>query len=170
MLFRSDFKILTNRINNIPTNYQDFYKNRTEYVLTEGKYTNNEVTQTTSIFNTPYFVNAFQKGIQNEYNKVSDPYAAAGYLYLNSLPLSTLREKYLSYNGDKNVFLNFIAPTFKKFAAVHSMSQLWACKIGSLWYRYKKYIKQNVDILDNVWQDFDYTNNYNPTKIGRAHV
>jgi hypothetical protein len=33
-------------------------------------------------------------------------------------------------------------------------------KYGSIWHRYKKYIDDGVDILDGVWDDFDYKKYY----------
>jgi hypothetical protein len=38
----------------------------------------------------------------------------------------------------------------------------WILKYGSIWHRYKKYIETNVDILDSVWQPFNYVKNFDP--------
>jgi hypothetical protein len=37
----------------------------------------------------------------------------------------------------------------------------WILKYGSIWHRYKNYIKAGEDFLDEVWKDFDYKANYN---------
>ena len=42
--------------------------------------------QTTSLLNTPYFINSLMKGVEKEKNDVDNPYTALGYLYLNSYP------------------------------------------------------------------------------------
>ena len=56
------------------------------------------------------------------------------YLFINSLPLSTLREKYKTYNGtDANYSdesLDYIFATMKKFAAIHKVPYAWVLKIG----------------------------------------
>ena len=118
---------------------------------------------TTSMLNTPYFVNAIQNGVYN--SRLSGntyPYVQAAYLFLNSLPLATLREKYKSLDNNLTTELDFISATFKKFGAVHKLPYAWILKYGSIWYRYKRYKESNVDILSSAWSDFNYAGNYNP--------
>jgi len=153
---------------------RNFYATRTyeNQLPTEGdvKYLNYSGLvsnyQTTSIFNTPYFINAIQEGVESSKNGATNPYISAAYLFINSLPLSTLREKYKTYTGNQSVYsdesLDYIFASMKKFAALHKVPYPWVLKIGSIWHRYKKYINTNVDILDNCWKDFDYKNNYDP--------
>jgi len=153
---------------------RNFYATRTyeNQLPTEGdvKYLNYSGLvsnyQTTSIFNTPYFINAIQEGVESNKNGGTNPYISAAYLFINSLPLSTLREKYKTYTGNPSVYsdesLDYIFASMKKFAALHKVPYPWVLKIGSIWHRYKKYINTNVDILDNCWKDFDYKNNYDP--------
>lgn len=162
--------------NSFNTNAQviNYYNNRTKekFVLTESvldygnEYdtTKNFITnsQTTSLLNTPYFINSILKGVENEKNSNKDPYVALGYLYLNSLPLSTLKEKFKSYNTNVTTDLNYIFATLNKFAAIHKIPYYWILKYGSIWYRYKKYKKNGVDILDDIWKDFDYKEAYDP--------
>lgn len=160
----------------ITTNLQakDYYENKktknlqlTESHLDYGnKYdttvNNLTKTQTTSLLNTPYFINALLKGVENEKTNIENPYTALGYLYLNSLPLSTLREKYKSFNGEVETELDYIFATLNKYASIHKIPQLWIAKYGAIWHRYKRFKNENVDILDDVWQDFDYVNAYDP--------
>jgi len=116
---------------------------------------------TTSMLNTPYFVNSILYGVQNEKNSVQHPYKTAAYLFLNSLPLATLRERYKNF--DKiNVQGDYIFASLKKFGAIHKIPYVWVLKIGSLWHRYKSYLETNNDILDPVWTDFNFVNNYDP--------
>jgi hypothetical protein len=161
----TDFKILNNKITN-PVTLNDFYKNRTEFILTEGNIYYSSGTQTTSIINTPYFINAVQLGINREISNQSAPYVEAAYLFLNSLPLATLKEKYLSFINSENKVLDFIAPTLTKFAGVHSLPQFWFLKLGSIWHRYKQNIQSNnnFDNLDQIWTDFDVLSNYYPAE------
>ena len=154
-------------------NLKTFYKNREikDQYTTEGnifyKNYNGNLTedQTTSIFNTPYFSNAIQKGVYDfRYSLVEkSPYKSAAYLFLNSLPLSTLRDKYRVYNQDGSVSnLSYILPSLKKFGAVHEMPYAWVLKYGSIWHRYKNYQQNGIDILDDVWNNTDYIKNYDP--------
>lgn len=151
-----------------------FYNNRTQkkMILTESvvdygnRYntTENNLTknQTTSLLNTPYFINALLKGVENEKNGNQNPYVELGYLYLNSLPLSTLREKYKNYVDKNTTNSDYIFASLNKYSAIHKIPYLWILKYGSIWYRYKKYRENGEDILDDVWKDFDYLNAYDP--------
>jgi hypothetical protein len=155
------------------SNLKTFYKNRKieKQYTTEGNIfysnydTNLVADQTTSMLNTPYFTNAIQKGVFDfRYSLIeTSPYKTAAYLFLNSLPLGTLRDKYKTYNSDGTITTNsYILPSFKKFGAVHKVPYAWVLKYGSIWHRYKKYIEDGVDILDDVWGNTDYIGNYDP--------
>jgi hypothetical protein len=135
-----------------------FYATRTpnNFIPTEGFVNGNSPTNginfqsTTSMLNTPYFVNAIQNGVYN--SRLSGntyPYVQAAYLFLNSLPLATLREKYKSLDNNLTTELDFISATFKKFGAIHKLPYAWILKYGSIWYRYKRYKESNVDILSS---------------------
>ena len=132
-----------------------FYSNYNNYV--------NEK-QTTSILNSPYFINAIQKGVNNfRYNQRDlSPYKLAAYLFLNSLPLATLREKYKTLSNGTVNDLDYIISTLKKFGAVHKLPYSWILKYGSIWHRYKIYKKTGKDILDDVWTNFNYKKNWDP--------
>ena len=148
-----------------------FYDTREsdDFIATEGYVYGSTPTRsldprtTTSMLNTPYFVNAIQNGIDN--SRISGntyPYIQSAYLFLNSLPLATLREKYKSISGNTVTELDYISSCFKKFGAVHKIPYAWILKYGSIWYRYKTYKQTGTDILRTAWKNFDYSNNYNP--------
>ena len=118
--------------------------------------------QTTSLLNSPYFINSIIEGVSNEKNNIENPYVALGYLYLNSLPIATLREKFKSYQEGLTTELNYLFATFNKVSSIHKLPYLFILKYGSIWHRYKKNKETNIDILDNVWKDFDYKNAYDP--------
>ena len=152
-------------------NFSDFYNARyltKTFLPTEGRLqypvnTNRGVTnlQTVSMLNTPYFINALQLGISK--SKVVGqqyPYVEAAYLFLNSLPLASLREK---YNSDEFGQLDYIFATLKKFGAVHRLPYAWVLKYGSIWHRYKTWKETGVDILSPVWTSTNYVDNYDPT-------
>ena len=152
---------------------KDFYNTRKyeDQVVTEGnlEYSNYDKswftpTQTTSMLNTPYFINAIQQGVFNFRYKQSDqsPYRTAAYLFLNSLPLGTLREKYKTSANGAVSDLDYILATLKKFGAVHKLPYAWILKYGSIWNRYKVYKKTGKDILDPVWTNFNYLENWDP--------
>jgi len=154
-------------------NLETFYKQRkikdqytTEGNLVYGNYDNKLVAeQTTSIFNTPYFANAIQKGLfEFKYSLIEkSPYKAAAYLFLNSLPLATLRDKYKTYNTDGSINTNgYILPSLKKFGAIHEVPYAWALRYGSIWHRYKNFKLEGKDILDGIWENTDYLLNYDP--------
>ena len=164
---------------NIDTsNFKTFYNNRKieEQFTTEGNlnYSNYDgfltETQTTSILNTPYFINAIQNGVYNFRYKPNDLSSSkqAAYLFLNSLPLASLREKYRSYKEPND--LSYILSTIKKFGAVHKLPYAWVVKYGSIWHRYKTWNDTGVDILDEVWKDFDYLGNYDPVTSASTKV
>jgi hypothetical protein len=156
-----------------------YYQNReinkrylTESVLDYGSdyntVTNKLISkQTTSLLNTSYFVNSILKSVDNKRANINNPNVTLGYMYLNSLPLSTLSEKYLTKeiqdNGSSSdVTTDYIFAGLSKMSAIHKMSYLWVLKYGSIWYRYKTFIETNVDILNDVWKDFDYFDGYDP--------
>ncbi len=155
------------------TNLNTFYTTRQikDQFATEGNVTYEGYdggltpNQTTSIFNTPIFSNAIQLGVKNATYDQNDlsPFKTAAYLFLNSLPLATLRDKYKLYNSDGSVSTKgYILPSLLKFGAVHELPYAWVLKYGSIWYRYKNWIENGVDILTDVWKDTDYIYNYDP--------
>jgi hypothetical protein len=110
--------------------------------------------------NTPYMVNAIQNGVLNWRKKDKYPYVQAAYLFINSLPLASLKEKYKTLGATND--LDYIASCFKKFGAIHKMPYAWVLKMGSIWYRYKTYKTTGVDFLDSAWTNFDYKVNFDP--------
>ena len=152
---------------------ETFYQNRKpNYQLpTEGNlnYHTTGITftnQTTSIFNTPFFINSIQTGVR-EYQKSNPyPFVNAAYFFLNSLPLATLREKYKSYESSVATDLDYISATLNKFGAVHKLPYAWILKYGSIWHRYKVWKETGVDIISNSvnddWVNFDSVKNYDP--------
>lgn len=154
----------------VVTNFTDFYNlryNRKDFLPTEGllryptTYSNGVTNQQTiSMLNTPYFINALQVGVSKSKTiGVQYPYVEAAYLFLNSLPLSTLREK---YNSDSSGQLDYIFATLKKFGGVHKLPYAWILKYGSIWHRYKTWRETGVDILAPVWGSTNYVDNYDP--------
>jgi len=153
-----------------PYGFKDYYINRVpkDFIATEGYCNSTTPTNklpfktTTSMLNTPYFVNSIMNGVQN--NRASDPYpyVQSAYLFLNSLPLATLRERYKTNTGTFVDELDYISSCFKKFGAIHKLPYAWILKYGSIWHRYKKYEESNVDILSSAWTNFDYKTNYSP--------
>ena len=147
-----------------------FYENRSfdSQLPTEGNLRYNDYSglvtsnQTVSMFNTPYFVNSIQEGVKNFRNGDEYPFVASAYLFLNSLPLSTLREKYKTYSSNSVTDLDYIFATLKKFGAVHKLPYAWILKIGSVWSRYKNFVETGKDILDTSWSGFSYVHNYDP--------
>lgn len=152
-------------------NRRDGYKQLpTEGNLNYSDYSGNVTfQQTISILNTPYFINSIQEGIRNFQAFSAHPFVSSAYLFLNSLPLATLREKYKTLNqsesGDQPQSTNdldYIFATLKKYGAVHKIPYAWVLKIGSVYHRYKKFVETGQDIIQTSWSGFNYTNNYDP--------
>jgi hypothetical protein len=149
-----------------------FYTNRTkkEQVPTEGTINFERtsttsiatLTQTTSMMNTPMFINSIQTGVRNFQASNPYPFVSSAYLLLNSLPLATLREKYKSFENGEPKNLDYIFATLKKFGAIHKLPYAWILKYGSIWHRYKKWKETGVDIINNDWSNFNYISNYDP--------
>jgi len=159
----------------------NFYTQRDLLLPTEGKIPTdgarlpNEVT--TSMLNTPYIVNAIQHGVSKQKNGNANPYVEAAYLFVNSLPLSTFRERYKTDNTSLTSAaseLDYIFASFKKFGAVHRVPYAWVLKYGSIWHRYKTYVQSGslqTDILSPVWTNFNFTQNYDPisSNVGKQY-
>ncbi len=114
------------------------------------------------MLNTPYFINSIQEGVKDFLTGSTTPFKSSAFLFLNSLPLATLREKYKTYNGASTTDLDYIFATFKKFGAIHRIPYAWILKYGSIWHRYKTWIETGTDILSNVLTDFQSTYNFDP--------
>ena len=115
------------------------------------------------MLNTPFFINALQDGINKDRNNTNTtPYVLPAYLFLNSLPLATLREKYKNITTEDSTPLDYIFTTLTKFGGVHKLPYSWIIKYGSIWHRYKTYVETNVDILDSVWKNVNVANLYDP--------
>jgi len=120
--------------------------------------------QITSLLNTPYFINSLVEGVSNEINNVDNPYKSAAYLFLNSLPLPTLREKTLLTNQSTyNIYGDYIAKTLNQVSAVHPLPSAWILKYGAIWHRYKEFIDNGNDFLSDVWDNFDANTYFNNT-------
>ena len=148
-----------------------FYQSRTpnNFVATEGYVDGTTPTgfigprSTTSMLNTPFFINAIQNGVfDSRLASNLYPYVQAAYLFINSLPLATLREKYKSQTNNIVTELDYISATLKKFGAIHKLPYAWILKYGSIWHRYKKYKETNVDILSSAWTSFNFAENFYP--------
>lgn len=160
-----------------PTTSLDiFYSARTNtenYLVTEGpisyqsKTGNVIANQSTSLLNTPIFTNALLESINlSRLSGSTYPYVKSAYVFLNSLPLGTLRERMKnipsSTDSSTDKDLDYIFATLTKFGGVHRLPFAWILKYGSIWHRYKKYIEEGVDILDSTWNNVDIANLYDP--------
>ena len=117
--------------------------------------------QNTSFLNTPYFINSILDGVEKEKTGNLNPYISTGYLFLNSLPLEDTRGYLIDFEKEEDV--ESLATTLKKFSAIHQIPYSLLLKFGSVWHRYKKYEEEGIDILDDVWKDFDYKKYYDPS-------
>ena len=154
---------LTKRANGTDAEKKSFYTEGriTDIDLDTGLGNNGTLTiKTSSMMNTPQFIQAIQNGVQLDRDGRNNPYIQAAYLFLNSLPLANLKRQYI--DSDNITEKDYIGPTFKKFGAIHSVPKMWICKLGSVWFRYKNYVETGVDFLDSVMGQFNQYANYDP--------
>lgn len=166
------------------TSFKIFYDNRTldsnigllqptegkiEYLNYSGNISN---IQTTSLLNTPFFINSIIDGVNNWQNGQENPFITSAYLFLNSLPIATLREKYKTYDVGTTTTsdLDYIFASLKKFGAIHKIPYAWILKYGSIWHRYKKWAQGGEDILDRVWGNFNAIGQYDPITNDRTKI
>ena len=158
-------------VNGLNKSFDSFYLERTisgDYLVTEGPITYTNKTgrlvpeQTTSMMNTPFFINAIDDAVTRQKGGDNQAYVVPAYLFLNSLPLSTLREKYKNVTPTQNTDLDYIFATMTKFGGIHKLPYAWVLKYGSIWHRYKKWIETSTDILNPVWNNINYFDLYDP--------
>ena len=103
----------------------------------------------TSMLNTPYFMNSVASGTLLESGGATNPYTSAAYLFLNSLPLPTLREKVLLKGDSEGTteFGSYVSQMFNQLPAIHDLPVSLVLRIGSIWHRYKDNIENGTDIL-----------------------
>lgn len=112
------------------------------------------------ILNTPYF----HKQLYNDFIKDQsvEKYVGSAYLFLNSLPYKDL-DDIITYDG-KNVLMSTM---FREIGSSHFIPYHLMIKWGSIYHRYKKYILENIDIINNVNERIDgdifFDNNNNLT-------
>ena len=162
--------ILFNQKRNVITNFKEYNQvvtNRPfKFFASQGGATYGQIFQDNfssnqfrALINTPIFTNAIQLGVSKWRIGEKHPYIASAYLFLNSLPLSPLTDFFITRGqSDKN---GHVFSTFIKYSALHKLPYAWILKYGSIWHRYKNYVKTGDDFLDDVWKDFDYKSNYN---------
>lgn len=105
------------------------------------------------ILNTPYF----HKQLYGDFTKsgINEKYVGSAYLFLNSLPFIDLDEKTTPNNVVKegtNTTVSEVrlSTLFKEVGATHFIPYHLILKWGSIYHRYKKYITEGVDIINNV--------------------
>jgi hypothetical protein len=115
-----------------------------------------------SLLNTPYFINALLKGIDNQKNNYKNPYVALGYIYLNSLYINSIENSFRYFDANnKQVYIPVnIKNTFKKFGAIHQLPYPFILKYGAIWHRYKNYVENKKDILEGIIENFNYKKYY----------
>ena len=99
--------------------------------------------QTRNLLNTPYF----HKQLYNDFMKggVSERYVGSAYILLNSLPYKDL-DDIIEFNGSKVL----MSSLFKEIAATHYVPVYLLLKWGAIYHRYKKQLKEGIDILSGV--------------------
>jgi len=160
----------------LKTNYDN--KDNTKITCIDSEY-NSDIGEVgkraiSSLLNTPFFVNAIVEGVKKEKLNKVNPYAALGYIYLNSLPFQKLDSFFNRLDNQTQIKTSSnIWSSFVKFGAIHRVPYAFLLKLGSIWYRYKNFITSGDDILTYILKDFDFNNSYggastypnNPFKI-----
>ena len=118
-----------------------------------------------SMLNTPYFINALINGVTNDKAGSPNPYAQAAYLFLQSLPIITFREKVLKgsfFGYTETEFGEYVSVLFNQMPALHTVPMALLLKIGSIWWRYKTEVKTQTDPLTAIWASVSAPNIYDP--------
>ena len=168
--FETKNTIIFNQKRNVITNFKEYNQvvvNRPfKYFPSQGGATYGQIfqdnfstSQLRGLINTPIFTNAIQVGVNKWREGEKHPYIASAYLFLNSLPLSPLTDFFI--NRSQREKTGHVFATFIKYSALHKLPYAWILKYGSIWHRYKNYVKTGDDFLDDVWKNFDYKSNYN---------
>ena len=122
---------------------------------------NQDIDQTvkrlTSMLNTPYFINALLDGVTNEKAGTANPYTLGAYLFLNSLPLINFRDR-VSFKGSYKFstgseLSDYVAVMFNQMPALHKVPVSLLLKIGSIWWRYKKFVETDTDPITSIWNN-----------------
>lgn len=124
--------------------------------------TGNTYNSTTSIFNTSFFINSINTATEKLKSGDPYPFKESAFLFLNSLPLATLREEFISSDNGVETRNGYILPSLKMFSGIHRIPYPWILKYGAIWNRYKTFIETGVDFLEPVWKKTDHTGNFDP--------
>ena len=122
----------------------------------------------TSLLNTPYFINSITEASSKLKSGGDYPWISSAYLFLNSLPIAGLREKYKTYEENVTTELDYIYATLNKFSSIHSLPYPFVLKYGSLWHRYKTWKETGGDILSGISQNVDYAELYDPVTSAKT--
>ena len=101
-------------------------------------------------------------------NSTQYPWVSSAYLFLNSLPISGLREKYKTFENNLATELDYIYATMNKFSSIHSLPYPFVLKYGSLWHRYKTWKETGVDVVSGISQTVDYSELYDPVTSAKT--
>jgi len=115
----------------------------------------------TSMLNTPYFINSIIEGVGDDRVGTANAYRKSAYLFLNSLPLPTFREK-VGKNGsptNPDDLPTYISSLFNQLPAVHQLPLALLLRIGSVWWRYKTDVQTTTDPLQSMWGNLGRNNN-----------
>ena len=124
--------------------FQELYEGKSEDInqqnITEGILYGpggfEDVEGATSMLNTPWFANSILLGALRDRAQNPTPYAEAAFLFLNSLPLSSLNEKTINKYEGQHQYSTYVSTLLKQVAAHHSLPYAYILKLGSLWWRY----------------------------------
>lgn len=123
--------------------------------------------QLCSVLNTPYFINALLSGIEKEKTPGTvNPYVALGYVYLSSFEQPMLNQTIYNTTKKENETC-LLGILLSKYSAINQIPYNYILYLGAIWHRYKTWIESNktVDILDDVWDNFNYTKYYDPSTL-----
>ena len=141
-------------------NWENYYEGRKQDIklqnITEGiiNYQENPPTTgpigTTSMMNTPWFANAILNAARLDRLDQNDPYIQAAFLFVNSLPLSSTLEKTIMEFDSVHNYGAYVGPLIKQLASHHTLPYSLILKLGSLWWRYKTEINDNIDPIKDI--------------------
>ena len=116
------------------------------------------------ILNTPYFHKQLLTDFNND--KIVGKYSGSAYLLLTTLAFNDLDDIIITSDGTKSILMSSL---FREVGATHYIPYHLMLKWGAIYHRYKKFIVEGIDIIENVTDAIDgdlYFDNY----LGRTYT
>ena len=127
-------------------------QNLTEGILFDdsGDLDSQSVVGATSMLNTSWFANSILQSAEADRLGAAQPYKESAFLFLNSLPLTSVMEKTINKYVGQHQYSTYVSTLLKQVAAHHSFPYAFMLKLGSLWWRYQEVQYSGIDPITGI--------------------